>query len=99
MLQTSNSFARSDTGGVIDSEPHPNRTCKTSLLFAPLAIRVQAVCSAFPFYIPRLFRAILGKDPWPKLGKKIKLTSKLGEINDIEHNKGTEFGSITLKSN
>ena len=33
------------------------------------------------------FRAILGKGPWPKLGKK----SKLGEINDIEHYKGSKI--------
>ena len=45
-------IARSDTGVVIDSEPHLSRTCKTSLLFAPLAVRVQAGCSAFPFYTP-----------------------------------------------
>ena len=51
-LRTSNSFARSDTGVVIDSDPHLSRTCKTSLLFAPLAVRVQAGCSAFPFYTP-----------------------------------------------
>ena len=38
------------TGVVIDSEPHLSRTCKTSLVFAPLAARVQADCSAFPFY-------------------------------------------------
>ena len=37
--------------------------------------------------IPGLFPAILGEGPWPKLGKIINLTSKLGEINDIEHNK------------
>ena len=36
----------------MDSEPHLNRTCKTSLLFAPLALRVQAGCSAFPYYTP-----------------------------------------------
>ena len=41
---------RSDTCVEIDSEPHPSRTCKTSLLFAPLADRVQADCSAFPFH-------------------------------------------------
>ena len=29
-------MARSDTGVVIDSEPHMIRMCKTSLLFAPL---------------------------------------------------------------
>ena len=45
-----NSFARSDTGVVIDSEPQLSRTSKTSLLFAPLAVRVQAGYSAFPFY-------------------------------------------------
>ena len=47
-----NSFARSDTGGVIDSEPLPSRTCKTSLLFASLAVRVQAGCSVFQFHTP-----------------------------------------------
>ena len=30
------------TGVVIDSEPHLSRTCKTSVLFVPLAVRVQA---------------------------------------------------------
>ena len=40
-LQTSNSFARSETGVVIDSEPHLSRTCNTSFLFAPLALRWQ----------------------------------------------------------
>ena len=42
-------------------------------------------------YIPGLFPAILGKGPWQKLGKMIDLTSKLGEINDIEHNKGSKI--------
>ena len=51
-LQTSNSFARSDTGVVIDSEPHLSGTCKTSLLSAPLAVHVHTGCSAFQFYIP-----------------------------------------------
>ena len=41
-----------NTGVVIDSEPQPSRTCKTSLLFVPLAVRIQAGCSAFPFYTP-----------------------------------------------
>ena len=49
MLRTSNSFARRDTSIVIDSELHLSRTCKTSLLFAPLAVRVHTGCSAFPF--------------------------------------------------
>ena len=35
MLQTSNSFARSDTVVVVVSEPHLICTCKTSILFAP----------------------------------------------------------------
>ena len=34
-FRTSNSFARSDTGVVIDIESHLFRTCKTSFLFAP----------------------------------------------------------------
>ena len=49
-LRTSNSFAKSDTCVVIDSDPQLSRRCKTSLLFAPLAVRHQAGCSAFPFY-------------------------------------------------
>ena len=52
MLRTSNLFARSDTGVVIDSKPHPSLTCKTSFLFAPFAVRVHTGCSAFPFYTP-----------------------------------------------
>ena len=34
------------------------------------------------------FPAILGKGPWPK---KVNLTSKLGEIQDIEHYKGSKI--------
>ena len=37
-----------------------------------------------------LFPAILGKGPWSKLGKN-DLTSKLGEINNIEPNKGSKI--------
>ena len=37
---------------VIDSEPHLSCTCKSSFLFAPLAVRVQTACSAFPFCTP-----------------------------------------------
>ena len=44
--------ARSDTGVVNDSKPHLIRTCKTSLLFAPLAVRVHTCYSDFPFYTP-----------------------------------------------
>ena len=57
-------IARSDTGVVIefDSEPHLCRMCKTSLLFAPLAVSVQAGCSAFPFYTPaKLFIQLYSK--------------------------------------
>ena len=36
----------------IDSEPHLSRTCKTSLLFAQLAVGVHTDCSAFPIYTP-----------------------------------------------
>ena len=49
-LRTSNSFARSDTGVVIDSKPHLSCTCKTSLLFAPLDVPVHTGCSAIQFY-------------------------------------------------
>ena len=51
-LRTSKSFSRCDTGVVIDSEPHLSGMCKTSVLFTPLAVRVQAGCSAFPFCTP-----------------------------------------------
>ena len=44
--------SRNDTGAVIDIEPHLSRTCKTSLLFAPLAVRDHTGFSAFPFYTP-----------------------------------------------
>ena len=37
-----------------------------------------------------LFPAILGKAPGQNWEKIIKLTSKFGEINDIEHNKGNK---------
>ena len=47
-----NSFARSDTGVVIDSEPHLSCTCKTCFFFSPLAVRVHTGCSPFPFYTP-----------------------------------------------
>ena len=41
--------------------------------------------------ISGLFSVILGKGPWPKLGKNDRLTSKLEEIKDIEHNKGSKI--------
>ena len=44
-VQDASSFARSDTGVVIDSEQH-----QVSLLFSPLAVRVQDGCFTFPFY-------------------------------------------------
>ena len=43
-LRTSNSFARSDTGVVTDSESHLIRMCKPSLLSASLAVRVHIGC-------------------------------------------------------
>ena len=46
-LQTSNSFARSDTGVVIDSEPHLSCTCKTNFLFAPLAVVITLAVPLF----------------------------------------------------
>ena len=53
MLRTLNSFARSDTGVQIDSEPHPSRTCKASILcLSHWAVRVHTGCCPFPFYTP-----------------------------------------------
>ena len=52
-LPTSNSVTRSDTGVLIDSEPHVIFTCKTRTLFAPLAMDVYTGRSAFrSFYTP-----------------------------------------------
>ena len=42
-------IARSDTGVMIDSEPHLSRTCKSSLLFSPLTVRVTLVVLLFRF--------------------------------------------------
>ena len=52
MLQSSNLFARNDTGVVIDSKPHLSRMCKTCFLFAALAVRVYTGRFTFPFYTP-----------------------------------------------
>ena len=49
MQYASNIELRSDTGIVIESEPHLSRTCKTSLLCALLAVRIQAGYVAFLF--------------------------------------------------
>ena len=46
------SFALNDTGVVIDSKPYLIDTCKTSHVFAPLAVSFHAGCSAFRFYTP-----------------------------------------------
>ena len=52
-LRKSNSFVRSDTVVVIDNEPHLMFCmCKTSLLFAPLAVCVQTGCSTSPLNTP-----------------------------------------------
>ena len=45
-------FSISDTEIVFDSDRHLSRTCKTSFLFAPMAVCVQAGYSAFPFFTP-----------------------------------------------
>ena len=52
--------------------------------------------------MPGPFPAILGKCPWPKLGKMLDFTTKLGEINYIEHNKGSKIypqNQVILDSN
>ena len=52
---------------------------------------MTAYYSVWYFSIPGLFPAILGKGPDQNWEKMIDLTSKLGEINDIEHNKGSKI--------
>ena len=39
----------------------------------------------------RAFSSSFGKRPLAKIGKNIELTAKLGEFNDIEHNKGSKY--------
>ena len=58
-----------------------------------LIISITIIGTAFfqLFSISGPFPAILGKSPWPKLGKMIDLASKLGENNDIEHYKGSKI--------
>ena len=63
--------ARRDTVVVIDSEPHPSRMCKTSLLFAWMAVRVHAGCSTFLFYT--LIKPLI----WLNIKYKIVLSPKL----------------------
>ena len=42
-------------------------------------------------FVPWLFPANLGKAPGQIWEKMIYFTSKLGEINDMEHNKGSKI--------
>ena len=44
-----------------------------------------------PALLQVFFPAILEKAPGQNWQKMIDFTSKLGEINDIEHNKGTKI--------
>ena len=45
-------FATNDTCGVIESEPHISRTCKTIFLVAPMAVPALTGCSTFLYYKP-----------------------------------------------
>ena len=45
-----------------------------------------------------IFPAILGKGPWPKLENMIDFTSKLGEINVIEHKHDNKGSKIYLQN-
>ena len=56
--------------------------------------QARYICERCSFTDPDkagLFQAILWKCPWPKLEKMIDLKAKFGEINDIEHNKGSKI--------
>ena len=44
-------------------------------------------------WIWKFMTSFSGKGPSPKLEKMIDLTSKLGEIKSIEHNKGRNISS------
>ena len=46
---------------------------------------VQYTCS-----LDRAFSSNFGKRPMAKIGKNDHLTAKLGETNDIQHNKGSK---------
>ena len=50
-----------------------------------------------PYQRQSFFQQFLKKGTLPKLGKKINLTAKLGEINNIEHNKGSKKIDLTAK--
>ena len=70
----------------------------TTIIKLPFVIKIFVLSifkwpfyTGFTVYYPGLFPAILGKGPWPKLGKMINLTSNLGETNGIEHNKGSKI--------
>ena len=58
-----------------------------------LDIETQRISSFYPLYCQyRAFSSNFGKRPLAKIGEKmIDLTSKLGEIKDIEHNKGSKI--------
>ena len=61
-----------------------NLALKRDLIVPSVIIRLVLGLQSF-------YSAIWGKGPRPKYEKKIILTSKLGEINDIEHNKGSKI--------
>ena len=61
--------------------------------FHSVTTQMQAVVTIFYhniIFLPSLFPAILGKAPGLNWEEMIALTSKLGEINDIEHNKSSK---------
>ena len=49
------------------------------------------VPSPYKFLTHGFFQAILGKAPGQNWEKMIDLTAKFGEINNIEHNKGSKI--------
>ena len=61
------------------------------LVYNGLLLRTACLKIAYFLTTSVELPAILGKSPWPKLGKMIDLTSKVGEINDIEHNKDSKI--------
>ena len=52
---------------------------------------MQEIINDFKIFKQGFFQQFWEKAPGQNWGKMIDLTSKLGEINDIEHNEGSKI--------
>ena len=61
-------------------------------IFGRILLKFSPKCRTKKLEMSRAFSSNFGKRPLAKIGKKIiDLTSKLGEIKDIEHYKGSKI--------